>query len=153
MLYMEALEMKKLLVYMDEDMHEDLKELAHRRKTTMAELVRCALDVTFEDELDVIAGEHALEEAIRDCVREHTIFEDEGNDGITTGGADPVPLSPASIMSAPAIPQRSISRASTATAGSGLSPISQQGPLGAKRWGNPNASLYDNRENRTKTYV
>ncbi|SRR6266498_2068070 len=94
-----------------------------------------------------------LEEAIRDCVREHTIFEDEGNDGITTGGADPVPLSPASIMSAPAIPQRSISRASTATAGSGLSPISQQGPLGAKRWGNPNASLYDNRENRTKTYV
>ncbi len=58
--------MKKLLVYMDEDFHEDLKELAHRKKTSMSELVRYALDATFEDELDVIAGEHALEEAIRD---------------------------------------------------------------------------------------
>ncbi len=58
--------MKKLLVHMDEDFHEDLKELAHRKKTTMAALVRYALDATFEDELDVIAGEHALEEAARD---------------------------------------------------------------------------------------
>jgi hypothetical protein len=95
-----------------------------------------------------------LEEAIRDCVREHTIFEDEGNDGIASGGMDPTPHSPASIMSVPTIPQRSISRASTMTAGSGFSPVSHRGPLGGTlRWGNPNASLYDNRENRTKTYV
>ncbi len=58
--------MKKLLVYLDEDLHEDLKELAHRKKTSMSELVRYALDATFEDDLDVIAGEHALEEAARD---------------------------------------------------------------------------------------
>ena len=94
-----------------------------------------------------------LEEAIRDCVREHTIFDDEGNDVVATGGADAAPISPASIMSAPTIPQRSVSRASTSTAGGGFSPISHRGPLGSMRWGNPNASLYDNRENRTKTYV
>ena len=57
---------RKLLVYMDEDFHEDLKELAHRKKTTMAALVRYALDYTFEDDLDVIAGERALDEALRD---------------------------------------------------------------------------------------
>ena len=58
--------MKKLLVYMDADFHGDLKELAHRKKTTMAALVRYALDATFEDELDVIGGERSLEEYLRD---------------------------------------------------------------------------------------
>ncbi len=58
--------MKKLLVYLDADMHEDLKILALRKKTTMAALVRHALDATFEDDLDAIAGERALEEAVRD---------------------------------------------------------------------------------------
>jgi hypothetical protein len=57
---------KKLLVYLDEDFHEDLKELAHRKKTTMAALVRYALDATFEDELDAIAGQHGLEEYLSD---------------------------------------------------------------------------------------
>jgi hypothetical protein len=56
--------MKKLLVYMDEDFHEDLKELAHRKKTTMAALVRYALDKTFEDELDDISSARALEEML-----------------------------------------------------------------------------------------
>ena len=58
--------MAKLLVYMDEDFHADLKELAHRKKTTMAALVRYALDATFENELDVIAGESSLEEYLSD---------------------------------------------------------------------------------------
>jgi len=58
--------MKKLLVYMDEDFHEDLKELAHRKKTTMSALIRHALGFTFEDDLDVIAGERGLEEALSD---------------------------------------------------------------------------------------
>ncbi len=56
--------MKKLLVYMDEDFHEDLKELAHRKKTAMAALVRYALDQTFEDELDDISSARALEEML-----------------------------------------------------------------------------------------
>jgi len=57
--------MKKLMVYLDEDMHEDLRQLAFRKKTTMAALVRYALDKTFEDDLDIIAAERALEEAAR----------------------------------------------------------------------------------------
>jgi hypothetical protein len=58
--------MAKLLVYLDEDFHEDLKELAHRKKTSMAALVRYALDFTFEDDLDVISSQHSLEEYLRD---------------------------------------------------------------------------------------
>jgi predicted DNA-binding protein len=58
--------MKKVTAYLDNELHEDLKALAFRKRTTMAALVRYALDRTFEDELDVIAGERALEEAARD---------------------------------------------------------------------------------------
>ena len=57
--------MKKLMVYLDEDMHEDLREMAFRKKTTMAALVRYALDKTFEDDLDLVSAERALEEAAR----------------------------------------------------------------------------------------
>ncbi len=56
--------MAKLLVYMDEDFHEDLKELAHQKKTSMAALVRYALDKTFEDDLDEISSRRALEEML-----------------------------------------------------------------------------------------
>jgi predicted DNA-binding protein len=55
--------MKKLMVYLDEETHEDLRQLAFRRRTTMAALIRYAIDKTFEDELDVAAAERALEEA------------------------------------------------------------------------------------------
>lgn len=58
--------MKKLMIYLDEDMHEDLRILAFRKRTTMAALVRYALDKTFEDDLDVIAGERALDEYAAD---------------------------------------------------------------------------------------
>src|SRR5262245_61005840 len=58
--------MAKLLVYMDDDWHEDLKELAHRKKTTMAALVRYAIDKTFEDELDAISAERGWDEYLAD---------------------------------------------------------------------------------------
>ncbi|MCH7811886.1 MAG: hypothetical protein IH958_04575 [Chloroflexi bacterium] len=67
--------MKKLMIYVDEDMHEDLRELAFRQRTTMAALVRYALDKTFEDELDIIAAERALEEAARDPASTITLEE------------------------------------------------------------------------------
>ena len=57
--------MKKLMVYIDEDMHEDLRALAFRNNASMAALVRYALDKTFEDELDDISSQRALEEAGR----------------------------------------------------------------------------------------
>jgi len=57
---------KKLMIYLDDELHDDLKALAFRKRTTMAALVRYALDATFEDDWDVIAGERALDEAARD---------------------------------------------------------------------------------------
>ncbi|KAJ5788150.1 hypothetical protein N7457_003140 [Penicillium paradoxum] len=95
-----------------------------------------------------------LEEAIRECVREHTVFEAEGND---TGNANPrdsmasLPYSPVSV------PQRSVSRGSfsTSAASHPMTATSQRGSafLNGLRWGNPNALLYDRREHRTKTAV
>jgi len=89
-----------------------------------------------------------LEEAIRECVKEHTIFETEGNDG-----EEPQDLSNLSSPVNPISrgPQRHISNASVASF-SARSPQSYQSrPMMAMRWGNPNALLYDTRENRTKT--
>ncbi|KAE8379504.1 acyl transferase/acyl hydrolase/lysophospholipase [Aspergillus bertholletiae] len=92
-----------------------------------------------------------LEDAIRECVREHTVFEAEGNDmspGTRTSFAN-APFSPNSI------PQRSGSRASFSTVGSHSSNPSQRNAtfINGLRWGNPDALLYDNREYRTKTAV
>ena len=53
-------------MYMDEDRHEDLKMLAQRHKTSMADLVRSAIEETFEDDLDAMRAERLLEEASRD---------------------------------------------------------------------------------------
>ncbi|KAI9811135.1 MAG: hypothetical protein M1827_005586 [Pycnora praestabilis] len=91
-----------------------------------------------------------LEEAIRECVREHSIFSDEGNDGSgpTRDSMIMSPMSPTTPGSACSV-QRTMSAASTT---SGMSP-SYRTPLGTSRWGNPNALLYDTRENRTKTAV
>jgi len=67
--------MKKLMVYLSEDVHEDLRLLAFQKRTTMAALVRYALDKTFEDELDIIAGERALEEAAKNPDSTMTLAE------------------------------------------------------------------------------
>lgn len=93
-----------------------------------------------------------LEEAIRQCVRQHTVYESEGND---CGSASTVELS-SPIQT---IPQRSLSRSSfssTNTARAPPSPTSQRNSmsfagLNGFRFGNPDAMLYDNREFRTKT--
>ncbi len=90
-----------------------------------------------------------LEEAIKECVREHTIFENEGNDGDEPEGASNFgsPISPLNRSA----PRRHASNASVASF-SARSPSSYQPrPLAALRWGNPDALLYDTRENRTKT--
>lgn len=93
-----------------------------------------------------------LEEAIRDCVRSHTIFDDEGNDNLTSAQSlmsPTTPETPASAFSAASSqPQRSLS---TTSRQSVASPYNVRGPMGAGRWGNPNALLYDVRKDRTKT--
>ncbi|KAF9886145.1 hypothetical protein FE257_011970 [Aspergillus nanangensis] len=91
-----------------------------------------------------------LEEAIRECVREHTIFEAEGNDLGNRSSASSAPYSQNSI------PQRSGSRASFSTTASySNNPVSSRNSafINGLRFGNPEALLYDNRENRTKTAV
>lgn len=102
-----------------------------------------------------------LEEAIRECVREHTVFEDEGNDE-----GD----SPTHDTNSPTTPKQShfggMRPGSAYEAGRpigrspsvgsrysqiGMTPVEFRGPLAASRWGKPNALLYDTREHRTKT--
>ena len=78
--------MKKLMVYLDEDLHEDLRALAFRKKTTMAALVRYALDKTFEDDLDVVGAERALEEAARDPTSTITLEEYVEKRGLAVPG-------------------------------------------------------------------
>lgn len=94
-----------------------------------------------------------LEEAIRACVREHTIFEDEGNDGTEMGGK---PFQASHGMSPVSVaPRRSASVRSNADMGFG-SPTSNRHSMISPSfpgWGNPEATLYDARENRTKTAV
>ncbi|RFU29788.1 hypothetical protein B7463_g6530, partial [Scytalidium lignicola] len=94
-----------------------------------------------------------LEEAIKECVREHTIYEIEGNDGDEPAGI-PSPVSPLSLSSPrSSIPQRHASNASVLSfSARGFDPYASR-PVLAARWGNPNAKLYDERENRTKTAV
>ena len=94
-----------------------------------------------------------LEHAIQECVREHTIFEDEGNDSLANAQDIRSPSSPSvpgSPVNAASHVQRSTSNASRYSQ-IGMNPINIRAPMGMTRWGNPNALLHDTRENRTKT--
>lgn len=99
-----------------------------------------------------------LEEAIRDCVREHTITEAEGNDQGNEPDGEPgstLPMRPGSALNVggPGRMERSASNASRYSQ-IGVTPVKGfSGPYAAARWGKPNALLYDTRENRTKTWV
>ena len=90
-----------------------------------------------------------LEEAIKQCVKEHTIFESEGNDGEAVI-SEMSPMTP--LQAAPAI-QRHASNASVLSFSARSPTTYGNRPLMSSRWGNANALLYDGRENRTKTYV
>lgn len=94
-----------------------------------------------------------LEEAIKEAVREHTASDTEGNDGTSDSVS---PLSTHSYSHSRGnshIPRRHASNASVVSF-SGKSPTAQMArPTFTGRGGNPNARLYDERENRTKTYV
>lgn len=95
-----------------------------------------------------------LEEAIRECVREHTVFENEGNDA---PDAVSVRNSFATTSYNPSEHRRrTLSHSSVSSLSPSIPPSSPAGTrtsvfLNGLRWGNPNALLYDNREYRTKT--
>jgi hypothetical protein len=88
-----------------------------------------------------------LEEAIKECVKEHTIFESEGNDGEPIiGEMGPMPpLGPALGV------QRHASNASVISFSARSPSTYGNKPALSSRWGNADALLYDTRENRTKT--
>ncbi|PTD11047.1 hypothetical protein FCULG_00011516 [Fusarium culmorum] len=92
-----------------------------------------------------------LEEAIKTAVQEHTVKEREGNDSAESPLTNP--LNAASYSSA-GLPRRNQSNASTVSF-SARSPAAQMAhrPAYNSRYGDPNARLYDHRENRTKTAV
>ncbi|KAF5011603.1 hypothetical protein FDECE_2297 [Fusarium decemcellulare] len=92
-----------------------------------------------------------LEDAIKAAVQEHTVKEREGNDGTEPDLVSP--LNPALYSSAGG-PRRNHSNASTVSF-SARSPAAQMAyrPSSNSRYGDPNARLYDHRENRTKTAV
>lgn len=101
-----------------------------------------------------------LEDAIRQAVREHTVMDSEGNDGTPSPYPPPAgrehrrhhSLTSPSVMSVASPPPRRLSRSSaTLSRTSSRSPPSPGYLAPVSRWGNPDASLYDNRENRTKT--
>jgi predicted transcriptional regulator len=67
--------MKRILVTMPDELHEELKELAHRRRTTMSRLMRVAVETVYEDELDAISGEMGLEDFLDDPDRGISVEE------------------------------------------------------------------------------
>ncbi|KFY57946.1 hypothetical protein V496_06309, partial [Pseudogymnoascus sp. VKM F-4515 (FW-2607)] len=107
---------------------------------------------------DVQGGASKLEEAIRECVREHTVFQSEGNDGDPFDDVQsPIsyPLGRGDSGRSDGV-KRHQSNASMMSF-SARGPRSSYG--GDRRWstaaryGDANALLYDMRENRTKTAV
>lgn len=90
-----------------------------------------------------------LEEAIMECVREHTVYDDEGNDHDAASSTVDLksPMTPGSVLSGIHRSPSNSSRYSQI----GMAPVNPR--VAAMRWGNPNALLYDSRENRTKTAV
>lgn len=58
--------MTRILVSIPDDLHECLKELAVRNRTSMSKLILAAVEDTYEDEIDAVAGERALAEHLAD---------------------------------------------------------------------------------------
>lgn len=67
--------MKRILVSMPEELHELMKELALRHKTSVSRLCLAAVEDTYEDQLDAIAADKGLEEYLADPSASITIEE------------------------------------------------------------------------------
>lgn len=89
-----------------------------------------------------------LEEAIRECVKEHTVFDDEGNDMLAVA----TPMTPGTAQLAHDL-SRSPSTASRASSPYSPAVSSRKSMMSPRVWGDPNSLFYDVREHRTKTYA
>jgi Family of unknown function (DUF6290) len=56
----------RILVSIPDDLHSLLRELAVRHTTSMSKLILAAVEDTYEDEIDAIAGERALARHLAD---------------------------------------------------------------------------------------
>ncbi|KAI1778148.1 FabD/lysophospholipase-like protein [Hypoxylon cercidicola] len=93
-----------------------------------------------------------LEYAIKEAVREHTVSDEEGNDGAPSDLVSPMSAVSRSSAATAGIPRRHQSNASVVSF-SARSPTVQARSAFRGGWGDPDARLYDTRENRTKTAV
>lgn len=80
--------MKRLVVTIDPDFQEDLRELARSKKTSVAALVRYALDKTFEDELDEISSRRAYEDMLKHPEESMSLDDYLEKRGIALSGRD-----------------------------------------------------------------
>ncbi|KAH9892376.1 FabD/lysophospholipase-like protein [Xylariomycetidae sp. FL2044] len=94
-----------------------------------------------------------LEHAIKEAVRDHTVSDNEGNDG-ASDIMSPMSATSRTTAGSSAFPRRHQSNASVVSF-SARSPAAQmaQPAFRGGGHGDPNARLYDTRENRTKTAV
>jgi hypothetical protein len=67
--------MKRLLVSLDDERYEDLRRFAFEKKVAMAELVRHAIEETFEDQLDGVAAQRGVEHRLKHP-EDYVAFED-----------------------------------------------------------------------------
>lgn len=81
--------MKRLLVSMEDDRYEDLRRFAFEKKVPMAELVRHAIERTFEDQLDGMAAQRGMEEYLKDPSSTITLDELFEEFGIELPGRHP----------------------------------------------------------------
>ena len=56
---------KRLLVSLDDERYEDLRRFAFDKNVPMAELVRHAIEKTFEDQLDAAAAQRGMERYLK----------------------------------------------------------------------------------------
>ncbi|KAI0386889.1 FabD/lysophospholipase-like protein [Hypomontagnella monticulosa] len=94
-----------------------------------------------------------LERAIKEAVREHTVSDEEGNDGAGSDILSPISAVSRSSASTRGVPRRHQSNASTVSFSGRSQPSQVRSMFGGGGWGDPDAQLYDTRENRTKTAV
>ncbi len=58
--------MTRILVSMPDELHDLMREIAVRNKTSMSKLILAAIEDTYEDDIDALAGERALSRHLAD---------------------------------------------------------------------------------------
>ena len=76
--------MKRLTLVLPDELVDDLKEVARRRKRRVSTLVRRAIERVYEDDLDALLGERAVDEYLADPSSFISLEEYRRQRGVTT---------------------------------------------------------------------